>query len=105
MFSELEDLARRLEQQLVSYERLHMDEMIKFQDQFQAFQRIQADELQMLRKELDQLKQEIAALKQEEMNRAPAAMSSQAAPARREQTITRRDLLTGKIPIFDPKQS
>ncbi len=105
VLSELEDLARRLEQQIESYEKLHADEMKRFEEQLQAFQRIQADELKMLRDELDQIKREIAASKEEQAERAPTSAPSQAEMSRLEPTITRRDLLTGNIPVFNPRRS
>lgn len=96
MLEEMETLARRLEQQISVYEKLHADEMKKFQEQFETLQRIQADELQMLRKELAQLKEGIAAIKA-----AAASESADDEPA--EPTLTRRDLLTGKMPPLRPK--
>ncbi len=104
MLSELEDLARRLEQQLISYEKLHADEMKRFQQQLAEYQRIQADELEMLRNELTQLKQEIALLKDSQAKQ-PLTAAPQPEPARVGSPITRRDLLTGNIPTFNPKRS
>ncbi len=100
MLEEIENLARRLEQQLVTYAKLHADEMNRFQEQFDAFQSIQADELQMLRQELAQLKQEIAEVKESVTQSMPA----EGAPVSTEPTLTRRDLLTGKMPPLKPKQ-
>ena len=95
---ELETLARRLEQQIAAYEKLHTEEIKRFQEQFEAFRRIQADELQMLRKQLAQLSEEIAAAKESiSQSDADENAASSAEPA-----VTRRDLLTGKLPPFRP---
>ena len=99
MLEELETSARRLEQQLSAYEKLHTEEMKRFQEQFEAFQRIQADELQMLRKQLGQLEEEIAALKDTVLR-----SMDENAPTSAEPTLTRRDLLTGKMPPFRPSR-
>lgn len=104
MLSEIEDLARRLEQQLVSYEKLHADELKSFQTQLETFQRIQADELKSLQDELKQLKEEIAALKEQEAKRASESPPREAASNQFEKTITRRDLLTGNIPPFNQRR-
>ena len=97
MLEEIETLARRLEQQLAAYEKLHADEMKKFREQLDAFQNIQADELRMLGNELAQLKEELAAVKQAATQNASA--ESVLPPG----TLTRRDLLTGKMPPLNPK--
>ena len=94
MLTEMEDLVRRLEQQLRSFEQLHADEMKRFQAQLETYQRIQNDELKMLRGELDQLHAEIAALKAAEAQRADRG----GAEAPVQPTVTRRDLLTGRMP-------
>jgi len=98
VLEDIENLARQLERQLVSYEKLHLDEMAKFKAQFEAFQSIQADEFRMLRQELSQLKQEIAQLKE-------SVAQSQLMPGATdaEPTLTRRDLLTGKMPPIKPR--
>lgn len=100
MLDEIENLARQLEQQLKTYEKMHGDEMRKFKEQFDAFQSIQADEFRMLRQELVQLKQEIAAVKESLAQSQSAADASASEP-----TLTRRDLLTGKMPPIKPRQS
>ncbi len=107
MLSELEDLAHRLEQQLVSYEKLHADEMKRFEEQLAAYRNLQNDELQMLRHELSQLNLEIEQLKQEE-----ATKETEPAPTPTDHTaaspvplaVTRRELLTGKLPLPSHKQ-
>ena len=106
MFSELADLARRLEQQMVSYEKLHADEMKRFEQQLAAYRNLQNDELQMLRDELAQLKGEIEQLKQEESTHetTSASMPTQPAVAHANLTVTRRELLTGKIPLPSQRQ-
>jgi hypothetical protein len=76
---------------------LHADELKKYQDQFTAFQRLQTEELQMLRDELEQLNAEIAALKEVEAKPTADAAPTAASSGQVEMTITRRDLLTGKI--------
>lgn len=105
MLSEIEDLARRLEQQLKSYEKLHADEMKAFQAQLETFQRIQADELKSLQDELKQLKEEIAALKEQEAKRASESPPPEAAFNQFEKTISRRDFLTGNIPPFNQRRT
>ncbi len=106
MLSELEDLARRLEQQILSYEKLHADEMKRFEEQLATYRHLQDDELQMLRDELKQLKGEIEHLKLAEPEDAAAQTMSQPAPpaARAALTLTRRELLTGKIPLPSHRQ-
>lgn len=101
MLSELEDLARRLEQQIVSYEKLHADEMKRFEEQLAAYRNLQNDELQMLRDELAQLKGEIEQLKQGESTdeTASATRPTQPTVAHANLAVTRRELLTGKIPL------
>lgn len=102
MLSELEELAHRLEQQIVSFEKLHADEMKRFEEQLATYRRLQNDELQMLRDELSQLNGEIEQLKQEEPenNAAPAeAMPTEPPVADAKLTLTRRELLTGKISL------
>ncbi|MBI5302222.1 MAG: hypothetical protein HY868_08800 [Chloroflexi bacterium] len=64
MPAEIQDLARRLEQQLTAYEHLHTDELKRLQDQIAAFQHLQNDEFQMLRNELSQLKQALGAIEE-----------------------------------------
>ncbi|MBI5878101.1 MAG: hypothetical protein HZB53_10635 [Chloroflexi bacterium] len=59
----LEELARRLTQQLSSYEALHAAEARTVKEQWEKLQSIQQDELRMLREELAQLKGGIAALR------------------------------------------
>lgn len=103
MLSEIQDLARRLEQQLIAFERLHADELKRFQDQLATYQRLQNDELQMLRDELKQLKEESARLQAE--SAAPAIETPpQVPPSQVELTITRRDLLTGKLPSLNQRR-
>ncbi len=100
MVSELQDLARRLEQQIISFEKLHADEMKRFQEQFETIQRLQNDELQMLRKELKQLQDEVALLQAQEPEPEPKAtpLAPPEIPSpRAELTITRRELITGNL--------
>jgi replication fork clamp-binding protein CrfC len=104
LLSEIQDLARRLEQQLVAFERLHADELKRFQDQLATYQRLQNDELQMLRDELQQLKKESALLQAEQTARAAETPRLEVAPKQVELTITRRDLLTGKLPPLNQKR-
>lgn len=87
MLSDIQTLARRLEQQLIAHERMYADDLKRLQEQFSALEHIQRDELQMFRDELNQLNQEIAALKEQPV----------AAPQTAEPTLTRRDLLTGNL--------
>jgi len=101
LIEELEIQARRLEQQIIAYEKLHTDEIKRFQEQFEAFQRIQAEELQMLRKQLAQFAEEIAAVKESPLQ-SNADESETASP---QSTLTRRDLLMGKLPPFRPDRS
>jgi chromosome segregation ATPase len=102
VLSELEDLARRLEQQILAYEKLHADEMKRFEEQLAAYRNLQNDELQMLRNELTQLKDEIEHLKQEESAGDSGAALTSTEPASAPPAtlvVTRRELLTGKIPL------
>lgn len=96
---ELATLARRLQQQIAAYEKLHTEEIKRFQEQFEAFQRIQADELQMLRKQLLQFGEEIAAVKESVAQSEEDSDIAASAKA----TLSRRDLLTGKLPPFRPQ--
>ena len=96
MLSETQDLARRLEQQLIAYEKMHADEIKRFQEQLANLQSVQSYELQMLRDELAQLKQELAALKEQEPEQ-PVQSAPDADAPRVEMTITRRELLTGNL--------
>ncbi len=105
MIAELENLARRLEQQLASFEKLHADELKRFEEQLAAYRRLQNDELQMLRDELTQLKDEIALLKAAEARRAEEAASSESASGPVELTVTRRDFLTGSMPPFNQRRA
>ena len=100
MLAEIEDLTRRLEQQLASFERLHADELKRFEEQLTTYRRLQNDELQMLRDELTQLKEEIAVLKNEEAKRAAESASATPSEEPVELTITRRDFITGRVPPF-----
>jgi hypothetical protein len=106
VLSEIETLARRLEQQITSFEKLHTDELARFQEQLAAYQRLQNDELEMLRAELNRLKEEIAGLKAQEppaeVVAHPALPVSTHAPTEPTEayatlTLTRRDLLTGNL--------
>ncbi len=92
MQSSLQELARRLEQQITSFEKLHADELNRVQEQLDTYRRLQNDELQMLRDELKQLKDEIALLKAD-----PVEAPAPAAPASGVRTFTRRELLTGEF--------
>ena len=96
MLSETENLARRLEQQLTAYEKMHADEIKRFQEQLANLQSVQSYELQMLRDELAQLKQELAALKEQEPEQ-PAESAADTNSPRVEMAITRRELLTGNF--------
>jgi hypothetical protein len=104
VIAELKETAQ-IDHQLATYVKLHAEEMQRFQEQFAAFQRIQADELQMLQSELNQLKQEIALLEDKETKHTSVSPSSQGESARLEPTLSRRDLLTGKIPLRQRNQS
>ncbi|MBI5029374.1 MAG: hypothetical protein HZB51_02515 [Chloroflexi bacterium] len=104
MLSEIEDLARRLEQQLTAYERMHLDELKNLQEQLATFQRLQHDEMQMLRDELSQLKQELAAYKKAEPERQQAAAVDAASTRPVELGITRRELITRNLP-FNTKRA
>ena len=99
MIAELEDTARRLEQQITSFEKLHTDELQRFAEQLAAYCKLQTDELQMLRAELQQFADEIARLKAAEAERAESAATPVVL------TLTRRDLLTGHVPPFNPRQT
>jgi len=101
LIEELETQLRRLEQQVAAYEKLHTEEIKRFKEQFGAFQRIQTDELQMLRKQLAQFAEEIAAAK-ESAAQSVADDSEMDSP---QSTLTRRDLLMGKLPPFRPDRS
>jgi polyhydroxyalkanoate synthesis regulator protein len=92
VLSDLQDLARRLEQQLKTYERMHTDELKRFQDQWIALAQVQSDELKMMCEELDQLKQELAALQDQSASAEPVATASPV-----ELTITRREFITGNF--------
>ena len=98
MIEELEIQARRLEQQIAAYAKLHSEEIMRFQEQFAAFQRIQAEELQMLRKQIAQFAEEIAAVK-ESVSQSNADESEIASS---QSTLSRRDLLMGKLPPYRP---
>jgi len=91
LLTELQELARRLEQQLSTYERMQVEELERFRKQWDALVQIQSDELRMLRDELNQLKQEIAAMQ----NPAEPADSPVQLAQPIELTITRRDFITG----------
>lgn len=94
---ELATLARRLEQQISAYEKLHVEEIKRFQEQFEAFQRIQTDELQMLRQQLAKLAEEITAVRGSILT-----SDGSLGIATSEPTLSRRDLLTGKLPPYRP---
>ncbi len=89
--TDLEELAQRLEQQLSTYERMHVEELERFRKQWDALQQIQSDELRMLRDELNQLKQELAAMQNPAEPAEPQVQIAQPV----ELTITRRDFITG----------
>lgn len=97
MLSELQELAHRLEQQVTSFEKLHVDEMKRFQEQFETLARLQNEELDMLRKELKQLQDEVARLQAEEPEPSSAGVPPGTPPARAALALTRRDLLTGNL--------
>ncbi len=97
MLSELQELARRLEQQVTSFEKLHTDEMKRFQEQFETLSRLQDDELAMLRKELKQLQDEVARLQTQESEPPRVVVPPDTFPARPAFKLTRRDLLTGHL--------
>ncbi len=112
MLSDLENLARRLEQQITSFEKLHADELARFQEQLATYQRLQNEELEMLHTQLNQLKAEVVHLRAassvgmpESLPEAvPAPVPSVSVPtpvdpieAYATLSITRRDLLTGNI--------
>ncbi len=91
LLTDLEELAQRLEQQLSTYERMHVEELERFRKQWDALQQIQSDELRMLRDELNQLKQELAAMQNPAESAEPQVQIAQPV----ELTITRRDFITG----------
>ncbi len=97
MLSELQELARRLDQQVTAFEKLHADEINRFQQQFETLSRLQNDELVMLRKELKQLQDEVARLQAQEPEPPPAIVLPDAPPARVPLMLTRRDLITGNL--------
>ncbi len=97
MLSELQELARRLEQQVTAFEKLHTDEMKRFQEQFETLSRLQNDELAMLRKELKQLQDEVARLQSQEPEPPRVVAPPDTLPARAALTLTRRDLITGNL--------
>ncbi len=97
MISELEDSARRLDQQLVAFERLHTDELKRFQDQLETYRRLQNDELQMLRDEVKQLKDELARLRAQGPVPAAPPTVPHIPSGRVALTITRRDFITGNL--------
>lgn len=101
MIEELEIHARRLEQQIAAYEKLHTEEFKRFQEQFEAFQQIQTDELQMLKKQLAQFAKEIAAIRESALQANADANEMDST----ESTLTRRDLLKGKLPPFRPNRN
>lgn len=91
LVTELEELAHRLEQQVSTYERMHVEELERFRKQWDALLQIQSDELRMLRDELNQLKQEIVAMQTpSEPTDSPVQVAQPV-----ELTITRRDFITG----------
>ncbi len=89
MLLALEESARRLEQQIVSFEKLHNDELKRFQEQLETYQRLQNDEMQMLRDQLKRLKEEILALPVHPTD--PPVQTTQVPP---EPGMTRRQFLT-----------
>ena len=101
--SDLDLQARRLEQQINAFERLHTDELHRFESELAAYRQLQADELNQLRGQLQRLTDEIAAIQAREAeavaNQPPAEME----PV--QFGVSRRDLLTGNLPSFDPKRS
>ncbi len=101
MLSELEVLARRLEQQIVSFGKLHADEMKRFEEQLATYRRLQDDELRMLHDELKQLQDEIAHLKQDDLQvlTVPTTRAAEPPTGHANLTLTRRELLTGKITL------
>ena len=92
MQTRLDDLARRLEQQITSFQKLHADELNRLQEQLDTYRRLQNDELEMLRDELKQLKEEMAH-RQANVTETPAETLAGPQP----RTLTRRDLLTGNF--------
>ena len=94
--TDLERSIARFEQQLQSFETLHGGELQTLKQQLEAIQQIQQDELRALREQLNQLKESIAAYKVAEEKRAAG---QDAAPAATPvaMTVTRRELLTGRV--------
>ncbi len=103
MLSELQELARRLDQQVTAFEKLHADEMKRFQEQFETLSRLQNDELAMLRKELKQLQEEVARLQAQEPEPPHVMMPPDTPPVRAALTLTRRDLITGNLHPSNPR--
>jgi cell shape-determining protein MreC len=102
--SDLERSIVRFEQQLQSFETLHGGELQTLKQQLEAIQQIQQDELQMLREQLQQLKENLAAYKAAEEKRT-AGQDTVTAVAPVAMTVTRRDLLTGRVFGTQQKQS
>lgn len=96
MLLDLNDSARRLEQQIASFEKLHSEELAHFQEQLETYQRLQNDEMKMLRDQLQRLKDQIAELQAQSVE-----PSEPAAPHR--PGITRRDFLVSSLHSIEPK--
>jgi len=102
--ADLETLVARFEQQLQSFETLHGGELQTLKQQLEAIQQIQQDELQTLREQLHQLKENLAAYKAaEEKRTAEQDVVTAVAPVA--MTVTRRDMLTGRVFGTPQKQS
>ena len=98
MNSDLSEIARRLEQQIASFEKLHTEELKHFQEQLETYQRLQADELQMLRDQLNRFKDEITLLKAQQAEQGSPAQPVPGTPG-----ITRRDFLATTLKTIEPK--
>ncbi len=97
MLSDLQESARRLEQQITSFEKLHTDELKHFQEQLETYRRLQADELQMLRDQLKRFNEEIALL-QAQQAEPPPVQAPPPTPG-----ISRRDFLASTLKTIEPK--
>lgn len=104
MIEELNETARKLEHQLVTYEKLHAEELRKFQERFAAFQRVQSDEFEMLRAELAELKMEIAQL-EAKLEQGADLTPAEPSPPKVDLTISRRDFLSGNLKPYKKRAS
>lgn len=102
MVSELHEMARRLEQQIAAFEKMHVDEMKRFQEQFEVYRQLQNDELEMLRRELARLKDDLA---QYQAADSPAETTPPVVPSPHVALeMTRRDFITGPLRPLNPRR-